>query len=393
MTNKRAALKSIFLLSLFFSLFACGGGDDLNDINKGEQPEKIAPQEVIELENYSGDLAIDVISKPVITYNPDDGVTNIVVQFVPRTAPGAFPLTPEQVIVGFKFDDELIGPETHYESTPQELAFNINFGLVLDASYSMIVKNSDSETDAFTPMLSAARTSVQKGVDIWENRAGSFNFKTLWFESFLYYGVDNENHVWSANDITTIPKPVDKTFTKLFAALDFMLEKIALEKQENTQNIVLLFSDGFDNYSHFDNSQSEELDDTPLVTSSGAEYLKLGSTTKTLADVVQRINGMENLTVHVIGLGDESSISVEDLKEISTAGRGLYLENPDNDSILDLFSRVTQEFTTIQSHGLKRSFPSGQHKFTLTVKNKSGQGQTEYSFDFVTGENEVKILE
>jgi len=379
-TTTRSVLLGIRLPIVLITviLSGCGGGN-LNDINKEEA-------DIDNIGTYSGKVNIDMVNKPTISYSEADGITNIVLQFIPRTEK-SLPLSPEQIEVEIKINDEPINVEDKLSSTAKELAYSVHYALVLDASYSMV------DSQSFEPMLKAAQKSVQTGLDIWGSRPGEFTFQTSWFDSYIYHSINNQNLDWSPQDIAAIPSPVSGARTKLYAAIDFMLDEL-LKKQNNKensddkfQNIMLVFSDGEDNYSYFDNSDFSETNSV----SSGVEYVKSGRVETTLATVLNKIKSIENLTIHVIGLGDK--IDEENLSTIANTGNGLYLPNPQTDKIVNLFDRVTSEFTTLQSHGVNASLDQGEYKFSLLVKSKADDTTTEYSFDFKTGDATAAIIE
>ena len=179
MLNKSALISKSFLLPLVVSsmlLSACGSGDiiDLRGENQKAQPS-FDPAG-----NYAGDVVIEMlVDSPKVSRTHADGRTNIVLQFIPRDSNG-FSLTSDQISIQLKVDGEEIGAESHLQSTDTELQFDVNFGLVLDASYSMV------DRQAFTPMLNAASQAVQAGIDIWKPKSGEFNFFTTWFDDYIY---------------------------------------------------------------------------------------------------------------------------------------------------------------------------------------------------------------
>ncbi len=386
----------VIVMLFTFALISCGGGN-LNEIDK---QKKNKDQNELETEpkdsetenqgNYSGNVKIDLVTKPTISYDRDHGTTNIVLQFIPRTD-NNLPLTPDQIDVELKIDDEDFDVEYHLSSSARELAYNVHYNLVLDTSYSMKVNQS------FELMLQAAQKSVQTGQELWKNRTGDFTFQSSWFDSYIYYAVNNENRNWSPLDITTIPSPVDGTYTKLYAAIDYTLDELINSQtseedtENNHQNVMLVFSDGADNYSQFDNSSFTDQNPNPFVTSSGAEYLMSGRIETSLTTILNKISNIDNLTVHVIGLGEK--IDDQSLTAIAEAGKGLYFQNPQTEEILNLFERVTKEFTTLQSQGVKAPLTAGEHKFSLVVTDKSGKNSTEYNFNFKTGDETASIIE
>ncbi|MDH5257070.1 MAG: VWA domain-containing protein, partial [Gammaproteobacteria bacterium] len=381
-------------------LSACGKGDidDLLGRNNHTEQQKIQTKSESVSErntvdssgNYAGNVVIDLLADSPKVSQQTDGLklTNVVLQFIPRDANG-FPLASEQIDVEMEVNGKAIDIESHLESTADELQFNVNFGLVLDTSYSMVERN------ALTPMLEAAQQSVQSGVDIWKEKPGTFNFYTSWFNNYIFYSVDSALTNWTPQDISTIPTPEQRSFTKLYSAIDFMINKLdALPRSETSsiapadQNIILVFSDGEDNYSFNDNSGSENT--STNYTDLGAEYTKTGYKKTTLPDLINKLEASNNLTVHVIGLGD--TINETNLQKIVNSGNGTFRKNPDSDDLLTVFDGAVQEFTTLQTHGAALPLPPGNHTFTLRVKNKSGNLFAEHTFAFTTDGETASIL-
>lgn len=384
--------KLVIVMLFAFVVISCGGGN-LNDVNDKSPDIKIDNPNNPELDtqgNYTGKIVIDLVAKPTINYNEAVGTTNIVLQFIPRTE-NNLPLTPDQIEVELRINDRAIDVESRLNSSAQELAYNVHYSLVLDTSYSMKVSQS------FQPMLQAAQRSVQTGQELWKNRPGDFTFQTSWFDSYIYYAVNNINRNWSPLDITTIPEPLEGAFTKLYAAIDYTLDELAknqLNEEDtanNFQNVMLVFSDGKDNYSQFDNSSFSAENPGSLVTSNGAEYIKSGRVNTALSTILNKMSTIDNLTVHVIGLGN--AIDTQNLSSIAEAGNGLLFQNPETEEVVNLFDRVTREFTTLQSQGVNAPLLPGTHKFSLVVKSKAGEEATEYNFNFKTGDATAAIIE
>ena len=372
----------LFSLLFVISFISCGGNKlDSEDHNISQSPNGEG--------TYAGKVKIDLTAQPEIELDPNSETTKIILQFIPRNAEN-FPLTPEQVKVTLLLDDKKIDDEAHIENSSEQLAFNINFGLVLDASYSMLVSHGDEE--AFTPMLQSAKNSVQKGIDIWSDQEGTFSFHTTWFNSAIYSSLDNATQQWRAEDLLSIPRPKSGAFTRLYSATDYAIEKMAESITENEQgprdqNIILVFSDGEDNYSWHND---QDIPTTTDSTSNDADFVKLGYADTNLEDLVTTINNQDNLSVHVISLG--TNINASNLQTIATAGKGLYLENPDARDLEKPFQQVIQEFTTLQSHGAIMPLQAGEYKFTLRVENALGRDAVEYSFLFKTGEGTAEII-
>jgi hypothetical protein len=154
---------------------------------------------------------------------------------------------------------------------------------------------------------------------------------------------------WLPDDILSIPAPVAGTATKLDSAVKVMADYLQSEYDAGTfdgardQYVMLVFSDGADNYSYWDNS----LLNAALTTSSGASYRQFGTVPTTLEEAETAVAAHPRLTAHVIGLG--SAINADELSRIAEAGDGTFQDNPGSQNIGELFERVLREFTTIQT--------------------------------------------
>ena len=377
----------VLTLMIPLMIVACGGGG-IPEILQ-EEKKQPAPAPIVDSAgNYAGTVKIELLADNPKVSRKGEGRTNVVIQFVPRDENG-FPLNSDQIDIELKINDRIIGGESTLQSSATELQFNVNLGLVLDTSYSMV------DRMALQPMLAAAQQSVQSGEDIWKEKSGTFKFYTSWFNDYIFYSVDTVNKIWTPNDIATIPAPLVGSATKLFAATDFMINKLnaltSVEKPEgapNDQNIMLVFSDGEDNYSWWDSS--EELEPETLTTTEGAEFVKIGYKATSIENLLQNLEQSKNLTVHVIGLGD--TINEQNLKDIAKAGNGTFRKNPDTDNLKTVFDQVVQEFTTLQTQGASMPLPPGEYEFTLKVSNKAGNQFAEYRFKFQTDENGASIV-
>ena len=244
-------------------------------------------------------------------------------------------------------------------------------------------------SNSFDQMLNEASKSVQTGIDIWNQKPGTFTFQTTWFHDYIYHADNSTPGTWSSSDIKSIPRPYEGSQTRLFGAIDYSLDKL-IEAQKNRPvgddklyDILVIFSDGKDNYSNFDNRNHPELlSDTTLVTSTGAPYEMLGSSVTTADNIIEKIKSIDGLTVHVIGLGDKvDDVSLQNIAQSSQNGRYFPYKSKGKE-IAKLFDQVTQEFTTIQTKGVKFSLDSGKHKFSLLVNSKASTEVTEHTFYF-----------
>ena len=333
--------------------------------------------------SYGGPVKIEVTGAPSVNWNSTTGKTTVVVQFIARDENG-LPLETSKINVGMQVNDKAIDNESLLEEDAKELEVNLLYSLVLDASYSMTQHN----PPAFEPMKQAAKNSLDEVNSIWSSRPGKVDFSLLWFDEYLQRSVGQ----WSSGNILLIPKPNAGTATKLHAAVDFMASDMAQAFQSGIasgsrdRHIMIVLSDGADNLSWHDNSEKEEI----LSLQSGVQYKKLGWPARTLEDALNRIEAHPKLTVHVIGLG--SYVNDTELSKIATAGGGVYLKNPSTTEINSLFSRVTKEFTTLQTHGAAIPLPPGDYTFTLIINNQRNTESDNYSFRFHTGDSNPGVI-
>ncbi|MGB5395533.1 MAG: vWA domain-containing protein, partial [Gammaproteobacteria bacterium] len=316
-----------FFLALFCLLPAC---DDNFDINLGD--------------GSSTGLKLDVTQQPQVSWLSSNGKTQVILQFSARDSSGA-PLTEDQIDVQLKLDGNPIDVESMLNQSSTELEVNLYFAMVLDGSFSMTQHN----PPAFEPMKTAARNSYQQVLDLWSTRPGAVKFSLIWFDEVMNQSMYNMNIArdWFPDDILSIPEPAAGTATKLDSAVNVMADYLKAEYDNGIFNgardqyVMLVFSDGADNYSYWDNSGIN----STLSTTSGASYQQYGTIPTTLETAKAAITAHPRLTSHVIGLG--SAINASELTQIAQAGNGTFQANPSSQNIGALFQRVLNEFTTI----------------------------------------------
>jgi hypothetical protein len=197
---------------------------------------------------------------------------------------------------------------------------------------------------------------------------------------------------WLPDDILSIPAPAAGTATKLHSAVKVMADYLQSEHDNGVYNgardqyVMLVFSDGADNYSYWDNSAVN----TVLATSSGASYRQFGTVPTTLEAAESAVAAHPRLTTHVIGLG--SAINADELGQIAEAGNGTFQANPSSENLGNLFERVLSEFTTIQTRGAEIPLPPGDYDFTLTVRNKAGGAPASYEFRMHAGDPQAGVI-
>lgn len=333
----------------------------------------------------SSTVEIQVTSDPTVAFNLANGKTSAIVQFIARDKAGN-PLAPEDVVVELLVDNAAVDNESILQADSEELSSSIHFGMVLDASYSML----QHTPPAFAPMLAAARNAVVEGLALYAGRPGTFTWSVSWFNETISAPA-TQGRTWQPDDLLTIPEPGVGTATKLFAAVERhagkMLDSYAtIANGPHDHHVMMVLSDGADNYSWFDNASFA----SSGVTTSGAPYDVKGWGAATLDSAVIAIEAHPNLTVHALGLG--SDVQDAQLQALATAGGGRYLKNPSSAQLEDLFASVTQEFATIQDHGATIPLQPGDYRFTLRVLTADRRAKDEYSFRFHAGDVDAGVL-
>jgi len=330
-------------------------------------------------------VEISMTSDPTVNFNQATGKTTAIVQFIARDRAGN-PLDADDVTVELLLDSQAVDNESLLQEDSAELNSSIHLGLVLDASYSMLLHN----PPAFAPMREAARNAVVKGLALYAGRPGSFTWNVEWFNETLS-SPSTTGRSWQPDDLLTIPEPGPGTATKLFAAVENQGLKM-LDRYATTANgphdhhVMIVLSDGADNYSWFDNSIIKNTG----ATASGAPFEVTGWDSTGLDDAVDAIKAHPNLTVHALGLG--SSVQDSQLKPLVDAGGGRYLKNPSTAELGDLFDSLTREFATIQDHGATIPLPPGDYNFVVRVRRNNSSVTDQFAFRFHGGDSNTRVL-
>ena len=137
----------LIALTLLFVLALTGCG--------GEEDSPVAP-------TPTGTVEIQVTSDPTVSYSLATGKTTCVVQFIARDRAGN-PLAPEEVLVELLVDDKAVDNESLLQEDSEELSSSIHLGLVLDASYSMLLH----QPPAFGPMREGRPRAVVEGLPLF----------------------------------------------------------------------------------------------------------------------------------------------------------------------------------------------------------------------------------
>ncbi len=334
-------------------------------------------------------LQLEVPTPPLVNWDDTNGKTTVVVQYTVRDGNGR-PMPKSKYDVALYLDDKPVDIESLLDEAAEELEVNLYLSMVLDASTSMTL----GRTPAFEPMKTAARNSFQSAIDAWSTRPGEIKFSLIWFNEVINQSLYDTNTMkaWLPADILSIPAPSGGSATKLYSAIEAMGKHLQKEYNDGIFNgprdqyVMLIFSDGADNYSFFDNSSINQ----QLSTPSGALYQQYGTPPTTLEALRPLIENHPNLTVHVIGLG--SNIIREELETIASFGGGISLDNPNSENIGQLFEQVMKEFITLETRGAEIPLPAGEYTFALRITDKETNQEAEYGFQFKGGDYDAGVM-
>ncbi|MFU8856811.1 MAG: hypothetical protein ACNA8S_07355 [Deferrisomatales bacterium] len=361
------------VLALGLTLALGGCGDDNWQESPPPQPPSEGGGTPPPASGETG-LTVELAGEPGVAYVAPR--TTVVVQFIVRRPDGT-PVDPSEVAVEMLVDGVSIDNESVLEESSQELAASVLYGLVLDASGSML----QHSPPAFEPMKEAARKSVQDGLDLWQGREGTFSWDVCWFNDFLFH----RQGPWSPADILSIPPPPLDAATKLYAATQFMAGRMAEAHGEGTasgprdHHVLVILSDGADNLSWFGDAATAPPE--TRTTSTNAAYTRFGWEATELADVLESIRAHPRLTVHVLAMGSEfRGDDLDKLRDIAQAGQGRFLENPSSEATGQLFERVTREFSTLQTRGASIPQLPDDYTFTLRVQGTAGVGEQTFRY-------------
>jgi len=147
---------------------------------------------------------------------------------------------------------------------------------------------------------------------------------------------------------------------------------------------MVVFTDGYDNYSYFDTSAASPVS----YTVTGGSFNCGGTGPFTLSDVVAKLQAFPQLKVHVIGLGNQ--IKLSELTAIANAGHGRLVSNPDPSQVSTLFGEIAREFTTIRRDGITMPLPPGDYEYVEEVT--AGGGTAHVRFRFHAGDPTATVI-
>jgi hypothetical protein len=341
-------------LTLAVSLAGCGGSDFL----RGPPPRP----------------RVELQGAPVAIFQPTTGKTTVVLDFLVRD-PGGNPVDPATAQMRRLVD----GQEVDIESVPDfrdtQLSANLRVGMVLDASYSM----TQWQPPAFEPMKQAAldtQRSIREQFTTWNT--GTYSGLLDWFQDG--YVCDGSPSLPDAA-VLDIPTPLPGDATKLFAATARMVDRMKQQYDAivapgpSDQFAMVVFTDGWDNYSWYDNSAVLPAISPPAT---GGTFSCAGTAPMSLDGLLEKLRAFPELQVHVIGLGN--TIKTSELSAIAETGHGRFVSNPDSNQVASLFQEIAREFTTARRDGITMPLPPGEYQYEHQIEVNGGVARVKFRF-------------
>ncbi|MBC6904118.1 VWA domain-containing protein [Saccharophagus sp. K07] len=334
-------------------------------------------------------LSVEIISRSAC-WNPNNGASRIILQFVTRDESG-WPLDPEidankeptALLSQLLVNDEPPDVEALLSRDSELLKSDMALSLVLDSTYSMLRHN----PPAFEPMKSAAVDVLQELASAWNANNSNFFWELTWFNDLIYRpATNNRGEGWQFSDILNLPEPVQGSYTGLWKAVDYTIgvhEELLRDGKaagNRDQHVMVIFSDGEDNHSTiFDNSADRYSGEGDLQGKLFWTYQ--GYPITDLASVKARLAKIRNLRVYVIAFGNElKEQGKRDLRSLAEQSRGQYFFGSDSKTLGQLFNSVKREFITMQTIGIETPLRRGEHRFTLHTKHLASGAEGKQDF-------------
>lgn len=336
-------------------------------------------------------LSVEIVSQSSC-WNPENGATRLIVQFITRDESGAA-LDPE---VDANQEPTALASQIYVNDRPTDVESLLNrdsellksdlaMSLVLDSTYSML----RHEPPAFAPMKAAA-VDVLNGIqEAWAANDARFHWELTWFNEVIFRPTTNNRGAgWSINNINDIPQPSPGDFTGLWKAVDYTIgvheelyaNNVAAGGRD--QHVMIVFSDGEDNHSYFDNSAQRYSGTGDL---GGMLYWTYqGYPSTRIQDVKTHLAAVPNLRVYVIAFGQQlGEQGKRDLQGLAEQSRGQYFFGSDSSTLGQLFNSVAREFITMQTLGIETPLQDGKYEFSLRTKHiaSGAEGSRNFSLN------------
>jgi hypothetical protein len=340
-------------------------------------------------------LTVEIVSQSSC-WNPENGATRLILQFVTRDQSG-LALDPEldanqeptalasQLLV----DNGPPDVESLLNRDSELLKSDLALSLVLDSTYSML----SHTPPAFEPMKAAA-VDVLTGIrDTWSTNNAQFHWELTWFNEVIFRpAANNRGENWSISDIRDLPTPETGSFTGLWKAVHYTIgiHQELYEKQvaagKRDQHVMVVFSDGEDNHSYFDNSNIDRPDDLNGV----LHWTYQGYPATNFEDLQALLDEFPQLRVYVIGFGDAllsaNDLEKQKLRNLAEQNRGQYFFGNDSNALAQLFDSVKREFITMQTLGVETPLRDGQHEFSLRARHHASGAEGRKDFSLTISE-------
>ena len=316
--------------------------------------------------------SVELQSTPVASYDPTTGKTTVVLEFQVRDGAGNS-VDPSTATLQRYVDGRVVDVESVLATQDTKVSSNLQLGVVLDASYSM----TQWEPPAFEPMKKAAY-DMQQSIRTQFLSWGTFGSSLSWFQDQYFCAPSSASMPDSA--VLAIPTPQPGDSTRLFAAAAQMVDRMkqlhdAMPAPTSADHFAMVvFTDGYDNYSWFDASA------VPAISypATGGSFTCGGTGPVTLPDLIGKLQAFPQLKAHVIGLGNQ--IKVSELTAIADAGHGRFVSNPDPSQVSTLFGEIAREFTTIRRDGITMPLRPGDYEYVEEVAVDGGTARVRFLF-------------
>lgn len=334
-------------------------------------------------------LSVEIVSQSSC-WNPENGATRLIMQFVTRDESGVA-LDPEldgnqeptALVSQLYVNNRPTDVESLLNRDSELLKSDLALSLVLDSTYSMLTH----EPPAFEPMKAAA-VDVLTGIrDVWAVNNARFHWELVWFDKVIFRPApNNSGKTWSIDDISNLPEPAPDAFTGLWKAIHYTtgihrdLYENNIAAKERDQHVTVVFSDGANNHSYFDNSGSGGTGNL-----NGMQYWTYqGYPPTTIENVQNRLDEFPKLRVYVIGFGQQlNAMEQQRLKNLAEKNRGQYFFGSDSNALGQLFDSVKREFITMQTLGVETPLQDGEYNFSLRTQHiaSGAEGRKDFSLE------------
>lgn len=320
-----------------------------------------------------------------------DGTTTMEVKFVVRDPTGKTIAprfnsvnAPTELATELFVDTFPLDVEAEIKFYSDLLESDLAMSLVLDSTPSML----EHDPPAFVPMKSAAASILRRTKDLWEAQGSSFHWELSWFNSLIYRPLtNNADEPWTIDDVLSIPQPEDQSYTGLYKAVSYMagvhrqLYLDGIAAGERDQHVMIIFTDGDDNYSYVDNSDSaNEIEGN---SENKLFWQGFGYQATRKEDLAAIISAVPNLKTFVIGFGD--GVVGQNLVEIAQTGNGSYFYGENSTGLVKLFETVGKEIITEQTLQAKMPLQPATYLFTIESTHIDTGVNGQFNYNLTVG--------